>query len=106
MNTNVYKQSSKCDNQKQLKDIPEADIVSTPELFTDNSPISTMTPTPINKPSAQKSLCLFTNILYVKIKLVPVKLEPPNLSARQLNLEINHGNRNKSEKGITKLMNI
>ena len=66
MNTNVYKQSSKCDNQKQLKDIPEADIVSTPEGFTDNSPISTMTSTSINKPSAQKSLCLFTNIFEVK----------------------------------------
>ena len=27
-----------------------------------------MTPTPVNKPSAIKSLCLFTNILYVKNK--------------------------------------
>ena len=27
-------------------------MVSTPEGFTDNSPISPMTPTPVNKPSA------------------------------------------------------
>ena len=65
-------------------------MVSTPELFTDNSPISPMISTPVKKPRAQKSLCLFTNILYVKIKLLPVKLEPPNLSARKLNMEINH----------------
>ena len=27
-----------------------------------------MTPTPVKKPSARKSLCIFTNILYVKNK--------------------------------------
>ena len=43
-------------------------MVSTPEEFTDNRHISTMTPTPVNKPSDRKSLCLFTNILYVKKK--------------------------------------
>ena len=41
-------------------------MVSTPEGFTDNSPISTMTSKPVKKPSAQKSLCIFTNILEVK----------------------------------------
>ena len=34
-------------------------MISTPEGFTDNSPISPMTPTPE---------CIFTNILYVKKK--------------------------------------
>ena len=43
-------------------------MVSTPEVFTDNSPISPMTSTPVKKPSAQKSLCMFTNILEVKKK--------------------------------------
>ena len=38
----------------------------TPEILTDNSPISTMTPTPVNKPNAIESLCIFTNILYMK----------------------------------------
>ena len=62
---NIQK-AGKCDDQQQLKDILEADMVSTPEGFTDNSPISTMTSTPVKKPSAQKSLCIFTNILKVK----------------------------------------
>ena len=45
-------------------------MVSTPKVFYDNSPISPMTPTSFNKPSARKSLCLFTNILDIKKKTV------------------------------------
>ena len=41
-------------------------MVSNTEVFTDNSPISPMKLTPVKKPLAQKSLCLFTNILDVK----------------------------------------
>ena len=41
-------------------------MVPTPELFTNNSPRYLTTPTPVKKPSARKSLCLFTNILDVK----------------------------------------
>ena len=41
-------------------------MVSTPEVFNKNSPRSPMTTTPVKKPSARKSLCLFTNILDVK----------------------------------------
>ena len=58
----VYKQAGKCDDQQQFKDILEAAMVSTPEGFTNNSPIYPMTSLPIKKPSARKSLCLFTNI--------------------------------------------
>ena len=43
-------------------------MVSTPEAFNDNSPISHMTPTPVNKPSAGKLLCIFTKILDAKKK--------------------------------------
>ena len=57
-----YKQAGKCDDQKQLKDIIEADIVSTPEVFTNNSPISPITSTPFKNPSDRKSLCIFTKI--------------------------------------------
>ena len=35
----LYKQYGKCDDQKQLKDILAADMVSTTELFTNNSPL-------------------------------------------------------------------
>ena len=64
----LYKQYGKCDDQKQFKDILEASMVSTPELFINDSPISPRTLTPIKKPSARKSLCMFTNILDVNKK--------------------------------------
>ena len=64
----LYKHAGKCDDQKQFKDIPEAAMVSTTEGFTNNSTRSPMTPTPVKKPSARKSLCFFTNILDVKKK--------------------------------------
>ena len=41
-------------------------MVYTTELFINKSTISPMASTPINKSSAQKSLCLFTNIFEVK----------------------------------------
>ena len=58
----LYKRVGKCDYQQQFKDILQDAMVSNPEEFTDNSLISPMTLTPIKKPSARKSLCLFTNI--------------------------------------------
>ena len=36
----IYKLSGKCDDQQQYKTIIEAAMVSTPEVFTDNSPMS------------------------------------------------------------------
>ena len=77
----IYKQAGKCDDKKKIKDILDAAMVSTPEGFTDNSPISPITSTPVKKPSARKSLCMFTNILMRKKKL-NVELQPLNLSAR------------------------
>ena len=43
-------------------------MMSTPEEVTDNIPNVPIKSTPVNKPSARKSLCLFTNILDVKQK--------------------------------------
>ena len=54
--------------KKNLKDIIDAAILSTPEGVTDNSPNVHLTSTPVKKPSARKSLCLFTNVLDVKPK--------------------------------------
>ena len=59
----IYKQSGKCGIQQQFKYIIEADMFSTPELLAVKSPISPMTSTPVKKPSARKSLCMFTNIV-------------------------------------------
>ena len=64
----LYKHAGKGDNQQHFKDILESAMVSNPEGFTNNSPRYTMTPTAVNKPSARKSLCLFTKILDVKKK--------------------------------------
>ena len=49
-------------------------MVSTPEGGTDNSPNVPMKSTPVNKTSARKSLCLFTNILDVKPKTVKQRI--------------------------------
>ena len=43
-------------------------MVYTEEEITYNSPSLPMTSTPVRKPSASKSLCLFTNIFDVKKK--------------------------------------
>ena len=63
---NIYQHAGKCDDQQNLKYIIDADILSTPEGVTDNSPNVNITSTSVKKPSARKSLCLFTNILAVK----------------------------------------
>ena len=57
-----------CDNQKNVRDVLDAAMVSTPEEVTDDSPNVPMTSTPVKKTCARKSLCLFTNILNVKMK--------------------------------------
>ena len=62
----IYQHAGKCDDQQNLKDILEAAILSTPEGLTDNIPNAPISSTPVKKPSARKSLCLFTNILNVK----------------------------------------
>ena len=65
---NIYQHAGKCDDQQNLKDIIDAAILSTPEGVTNNSPNVHMTSTPVKKPSARKSLYLFTNILDVQPK--------------------------------------
>ena len=65
---NIYQHAGKSDYQQNLKDIIDAAMVSTTEVFTNNSPNVHMTSTQVKKPSARKSLCLFTNILDVNPK--------------------------------------
>ena len=64
----IYQHAGKCDDQQNLKDILNAAMVSTPELVTNNNPNVCLTLIPVKKPSAKKSLCLFTNIFDVKNK--------------------------------------
>ena len=65
---NIHQYAGKWDDQQNLKDILDAAMVYTPEEFTKDSPHVPMISTPVKKPSARKSLCLFTNILNVKRK--------------------------------------
>ena len=67
----LYKQAGMCDYQQQFKDNLKDSIVYTPEGFTNNSPIYPITSSPIKKPSAQKSLCVFTDVLEAKRKELP-----------------------------------
>ena len=64
----LYTSACKCDDQLQFKAIIEELIVSTPERFTDNIPISPGPPMIVKKCSARKSLHLFTEVLDVKNK--------------------------------------
>ena len=62
----MYQHASRCDDQQNLKDILDADMVDTPEEIADYGPILPMTKTTVRKPSAGKSLCIFTNIFDVR----------------------------------------
>ena len=64
----IYQHAGKCDNQNKLKGVLDSGMVSTPEEVTDDSPGLPMNQTTVKKPSARKSLCLFTNIFDVKDK--------------------------------------
>ena len=72
LNTDIrkkkYQHAVKCDDQQNIKDIIDVDMMYTPEEVTDNITNAPMTSTPVKKPSARKSLCLFTKILNVRPK--------------------------------------
>ena len=62
----IYQYSGKCDDQQNIKDIIEAAILYTPGRVTYNSINVHFISSAVKKPSARKSLCLFTDILAVK----------------------------------------
>ena len=64
----MYQHAGKIDDQQNPNDVIDATMVYNPEVFTDNIPNAPMTSTQFKKPSAPKSLCLFTNIFNVKPK--------------------------------------
>ena len=47
----IYQHAGKCDDQQNLKDIIDADILSSTEVFIDESPKLPMTSTPVKTPS-------------------------------------------------------
>ena len=64
----LYTFSGKCDDKNQYKTIIEAELVSNPDIFTYNSPMSTGPCVAVINPSARKSLRQFTEFLDVKNK--------------------------------------
>ena len=99
---NIYQHAGKCDYQQNLKDIIDAAILSTPEGFTYNSHNVPMTSTPVKKPSARKSLCLFTNILDIKPKTAKLRI----VAARSKRKAMKVGNNlwtKKKRKGHSKI---
>ena len=88
----LYKHAGKFYEQQQFKDIIETAIVSTPEGFTDNSPRSPITPKTVKKPSARKSLCLFTNIFDVKNKTAVRRVRDAKSKRKAINQELHHDN--------------
>ena len=77
-------------------------MVSTPEEVTDVSPVLRINQTIVKKPSARKSLCLFTNVFDVKNITNSVVLNLQNHNSESLNLEIDCGLIKKTKKGIKK----
>ena len=76
-------------------------MVLNPDGFVDNSPNLPMTSTPVKKPSARKSLCLFTNIFDVKKKTEKRRF----VAAKSRRKSMKVGNSlwtQKNEKGIQK----
>ena len=63
-------------------------MVSTPEEITDDSPSFYMTQTTVKKPSARKSLRLFTNIFDVKNRTFVRHVGAVNKNAEPLNLYV------------------
>ena len=66
--------AGRCDDQHQYKEIFEAAMVSTPELFTDNSPIYSEPYVTVKIFNVKKSICLFSETLDVKPKTAILSL--------------------------------
>ena len=99
----IYEYAGKCDDQKNLKDIIDAAILSTPEGVTDNSPNVHMASKPVKNPSARKSMCLFTNILDVKPKTVKRRFVAAKSKSKSMKVYISLWKK-KNETGIQKSM--
>ena len=102
----IYQHEGKCDDQQNLKDIIYAAILSTPEGVTDNSPNVHMSSKPVKKPSARKSLRLFTNILDVKPKTAKRRFVATKSIRKAMKVCNSLWTKKKNEKGIQTSMSI
>ena len=100
----IYQHAGKCYYQQKLKDILDADMVSTTEGVTYDGPNMPMASTPVKKPSARKSLCLFTNILNIKNKTAKCFIGAAKSKRRSMEVGNSLWTKKKNEKGIQKSM--
>ena len=100
----IYQHAGKCDDQQNLEDIIDATILFTQEGVTDNSPNVHMTSSPVKKPSASKSLCLFTNILDVKPTTAKRRFVAEKSRRKAMKVCNSLWKINENEKGIQKSM--
>ena len=68
-NKKLYKPAGKCYDQQQCKAINESIMVSNPEVFNDNSPMSPGPYMTIKNIIAKTLLCQFTEVLDVRNRL-------------------------------------
>ena len=79
-------------------------MVSTPEVVIDNSSNVPMTSTPVKKKkSARKSLCLFTNILDVKLKTAKRRILPAKFKRRAMKVCTIQWTKKTKRKGHSKI---
>ena len=71
----IYQHARKWDYQRNLKGIIDDAMVFTPEEVTDFRPSLCITQTTVKKPSAWKSLFIFTNIFDVKNRTTTRRVE-------------------------------
>ena len=93
-----------CDAQQNLKDIIDAGILSTPEGVTDHSHNVPIPSTTFKKPSASKSLCLFTNILAVKPTTAKRRFVAAKSRRKAMKVCNSLWTKKQNEKGIQKSM--
>ena len=102
----IYQHAGKCDDQQNLKDILDAAMVSTPEEVTYEITSLPMTSTPVKKPSARKSLCLFTKILNVKKRIAKRRVGATKSNFRAMNVGTRQWTNKRNEKRIQISMRI
>ena len=78
-------------------------MMSTPEGVIDDSPNAPMASTPVNKPSARKSLCPFTNILNVKNKTAKRRIGAAKFKRRAIKVGNSLWTKKTKRKGRSKI---
>ena len=92
-----------CNQQQNPKDILDDAMVSTSDGVTDNIPNVPMTSTPVKKPSARKSLILFTKRLEVKKETKERRIVSAKSKPRAMKVRTSQWNKKTKQKGNSKI---